>query len=111
MMAVVPFLMEQYCSSLWSGSLLTFLSVVCLAGIHEVARELENPFRNVPNELPVVTLMAEYNEALLIMHAICQITSRRLLGSTAANITRKRRRKDLPSWNEKETTMRKGWGW
>jgi hypothetical protein len=34
-----------------------------------VARELENPFRNVPNELPIVTLMAEFNEALVTMYA------------------------------------------
>jgi hypothetical protein len=30
---------------------------------------LENPFRNIPNELPVVTLMAEFNEALITMYA------------------------------------------
>jgi hypothetical protein len=40
-----------------------------LSGIHEVARELENPFRNVPNEIPLSTLMAEANEALLTMYA------------------------------------------
>ena len=37
--------------------------------MHEVARELENPFRNVPNEIPLATLMAESNEALLTMFA------------------------------------------
>lgn len=69
MVLVIPFLMVQYCADFWSASMLTFLSIACLSGIHEVARELENPFRNVPNELPVVTLMAEYNEALLVMYA------------------------------------------
>lgn len=29
----------------------------------------ENPFRNVPNEIPLVTLQAQYNEALLTMYA------------------------------------------
>lgn len=69
MIVLIPFLMDNYCPDYWTGAILTFLSVMCLSGIHEVARELENPFRNVPNELPVVTLMAEYNEALLIMYA------------------------------------------
>lgn len=30
---------------------------------------VENPFRNVPNELPLVTFQAQYNEALIIMYA------------------------------------------
>lgn len=29
------------------------------------AREMENPFRNIPNELPLVTLQAQFNEALI----------------------------------------------
>jgi polyhydroxyalkanoate synthesis regulator phasin len=41
--------------------------VTCLSGIHEVARELENPFRQVPNELPLVTFQAQFNEALITM--------------------------------------------
>ena len=43
--------------------------MAALSGIHEVARELENPFRNVPNEIPVVTLQAQFNEALVTMYA------------------------------------------
>jgi hypothetical protein len=31
--------------------------------------DLENPFRNVPNELPLVTFQAQFNEALIIMYA------------------------------------------
>ena len=69
MIFLVPLLMDQYTDSIWFGVLLTFLSVSCLSGIHEVARELENPFRNIPNELPVVTLMAEFNEALVTMYS------------------------------------------
>ena len=65
----VALLMDQYADELWLGSLLTFFTVTALAGIHEVARELENPFRNIPNELPLVTLQAQYNEALLTMYA------------------------------------------
>jgi hypothetical protein len=43
---VIPFLMNQYANQAWLGGSLTFLVVTCLAGLHEVARELENPFRN-----------------------------------------------------------------
>ena len=67
MVFAVPFLMDQYTSVLWMGSLLSFLTVTCLVGLHEVARELENPFRNVPNEIPLCTLQAMYNEALITM--------------------------------------------
>ena len=33
----------------------------------QVARELENPFKNVPNDMPVCILQAMYNEALATM--------------------------------------------
>ena len=69
MIFAVPFLMDQYASDLWIGASLSFLTVVCLAGLHEVARELENPFRNVPNDLPLCTLQAQYNEALTNLFA------------------------------------------
>ena len=63
----VAILMDQYVEEIWTACILAFLTVTCLAGIHEVARELENPFRNVPNELPLVTLQAQWNETLLVM--------------------------------------------
>ena len=69
MIPAVAFLMDQYTDQLWVGCVLTFLTVTALSGIHEVARELENPFRNVPNELPLVTLQAQFNEALITMYA------------------------------------------
>ena len=65
MVFAVPFMLDQYAESVWLGSFLTFLTVTCLVGLHEVARELENPYRNYPNELPLCTLMAMYNEALV----------------------------------------------
>ena len=67
MIPAVPFLMDQYVNNLWGGCLLSFLTVTCLVGLHEVARELENPFRNVPNEIPLCTLQAMYNETLVTM--------------------------------------------
>ena len=51
MVIVIPLLMEQYIEDFSIGVSLTFASVLCLSGVHEVARELENPFRNVPNEV------------------------------------------------------------
>lgn len=69
MTVAVPFLMDQYANETWLGVCLTFLTVTCLAGLHEVARELENPFRNAPNDIPLGTLLAFYNEALVTMFA------------------------------------------
>ena len=47
MVVAIPFLMDQYANHAWLGAMLTFLTVTCLAGLHEVARELETPFRSV----------------------------------------------------------------
>lgn len=69
MVAVIPFLMHQYTDEPAVGTILTFLTVLCLSGINEVARDLENPFRNFPNDLPLVTFQAQYNEALITMYA------------------------------------------
>mmetsp|Transcript_8127 Transcript_8127/g.11630 ORF Transcript_8127/g.11630 Transcript_8127/m.11630 type:complete len:626 (+) Transcript_8127:147-2024(+) len=69
MVVAVPFMMDQYTNEVWLGAILTFLVIACLAGLHEVARELENPFRNVPNDLPLCTLQAMFNESLITMFA------------------------------------------
>jgi len=61
--------MDQYADNIVLASCLSFVSVAALSGIHEVARELENPFRNIPNELPLVTLQAQFNEALIVMYS------------------------------------------
>mmetsp|Transcript_24461 Transcript_24461/g.36490 ORF Transcript_24461/g.36490 Transcript_24461/m.36490 type:complete len:614 (-) Transcript_24461:176-2017(-) len=66
-MFAVPLLMDEYSNNIYLGALLTFLTVTCLAGMHEVARELENPFRNVPNEIPLVKLQALFNESLITL--------------------------------------------
>jgi len=66
--AVVPFMMHQYANITWLGALLTFFTVTCLCGLHEAAREMENPFRNIPNDIPLCTLMAMYNESLLTLY-------------------------------------------
>lgn len=68
-MFAVPVLMDEIAADLGIGCALTFLTVTCLAGLHEVARELENPFKNIPNEIPLVTLQAMFNEALITLYA------------------------------------------
>jgi hypothetical protein len=65
----IAMLAEQYASPLWLASVLSFLITSCLSGMHEVARELENPFREIPNELPLVTMQAQFNEALITMYS------------------------------------------
>lgn len=67
--AAVPFLMDQYTNETWLGILLTLCTVVTISGLHEVARELENPFRNVPNDIPLCTLQAMFNETLVTFYA------------------------------------------
>jgi predicted membrane chloride channel (bestrophin family) len=51
------------------GCSLNFFTVACFVGLHEVARELEDPFFNIPNDLPLTTFQAQFNEALLTMYA------------------------------------------
>jgi Bestrophin, RFP-TM, chloride channel len=65
--AFVPVLMLTFVTSQLLGFLLNLLTVMCFAGLHEVARELENPFQNAPNDLPANNLHGQYNEALMSM--------------------------------------------
>lgn len=65
----VPLLMVEHVEAIYTGAILTFLTITCLAGLHAVAKELENPFRNVPNEIPLVTLQAIFNEGLVSLFA------------------------------------------
>jgi hypothetical protein len=69
MKIVIPYLMNQWTDDRLIGAFLTFLTVLCIEGINEVARDLENPFRNFPNELPLVNFQAQFNESLMTMYA------------------------------------------
>ena len=44
-----------------------FRSVLCFTGLHEVAREIESPFQNVPNDVPLNNYQAQFNEGLMVM--------------------------------------------
>jgi len=63
----VPLLLLQYANNQWMGASITFFTVLSLTGMHEVAKELENPFRNCPNDLPLCTMQAHFNEAMMAM--------------------------------------------
>lgn len=65
----IPMLLNQYVQDSYIACFMTFLSVTCLSGLHEVARELENPFRNTPNDVPLCTFLAMYNESLITLYA------------------------------------------
>lgn len=63
----MPLLMLTFVRNLVLGLLLNLFTVLCFVGLHEVARELENPFQNVPNDLPLNNYQAQFNESLMIM--------------------------------------------
>ena len=65
---VVPLLMLSK-SNFYFGIVLNFLVVGVLAGLNEVAKELQNPFTNVPNDLPLNLFQAHFNEALVTIFA------------------------------------------
>jgi predicted membrane chloride channel (bestrophin family) len=64
---LMPVLMLSYLTNVEFGFVLNLLTVMCFAGLHEVARELESPFQNVPNDVPLNNFQAQFNEALLTM--------------------------------------------
>jgi len=63
----VPLLLLQYVNNVLMGGTITFFTVLSLTGMHEVSKELENPFRNTPNDLPLCTMQAHFNEAMMTM--------------------------------------------
>jgi len=64
---VTPLLMTTFVSDPILGFFLNLFSVLCFTGLHEVARELENPFQNVPNDVPLNNYQAQFNEGLMVM--------------------------------------------
>lgn len=64
-----PTLYLSYSEYLWFGGMLNFFTMLCFTGLHEVARELENPFQNTPNDLPLPTFQAQFNDMLVTMYS------------------------------------------
>ena len=64
---LMPVLMLAYVTNEPFGCFLNLVCVMSFTGLHEVARELESPFQNVPNDVPLNNFQAQYNESLLQM--------------------------------------------
>jgi predicted membrane chloride channel (bestrophin family) len=70
----MPVLMLTYLNNEVFGFILNLLTVMCFTGLHEVARELESPFQNVPNDVPLNNFQAQYNEGIMVSWTSVQIT-------------------------------------
>lgn len=66
---IFPLLFSEFVTNVWFACALNFLTVLCFLGLNEVSRELDNPFENIPNDIPLTTYQAEMNEALVTMYA------------------------------------------
>jgi predicted membrane chloride channel (bestrophin family) len=69
----MPVLMLTYLHNEVFGFILNLLTVMCFTGLHEVARELESPFQNVPNDVPLNNFQAQYNEGIMVSLTSVQI--------------------------------------
>lgn len=91
--ALIPFLMLTFVTNEIFGVALNIVTVMCFTGLHEVSRELENPFTTVPNgelfafvsfvlstirslltvfvceDIPLNNFQAQFNESLLTMYS------------------------------------------
>lgn len=63
-MALIPVLMLSF-AGFWFGLFFNFFTVTLFAGLNEVSKELEYPYRSMPNDLPLNLFQAHFNEALL----------------------------------------------
>ncbi len=66
---LLPILMLTFVHKVIAAALLNGLTVGVFVGLWQVSNELEDPFRNVPNDLPLNYFQAEFNEALVVMFA------------------------------------------
>mmetsp|Transcript_2684 Transcript_2684/g.4053 ORF Transcript_2684/g.4053 Transcript_2684/m.4053 type:complete len:467 (-) Transcript_2684:132-1532(-) len=69
MLFIVPILVLTFVTNVYFGAVLNFFIIMCFFGLHEVSRELENPFQSVPNDIPLNNFQAQFNEALMNMFA------------------------------------------
>ena len=65
---IYPLLYVSFVNKLWFACFLNSLTVLCSLGMHEVARELENPFTNVPNDLPLCTFQVRGAATFYFVH-------------------------------------------
>jgi hypothetical protein len=62
---IFPLLYHSFVNSVWFACIMNYTTVLCFIGIHEVARELENPYFTAPNDLPLNNFQVQFNEALI----------------------------------------------
>ena len=63
----VPFVIAAWIPSRSFGGIFTFIVVWAYWSLHEVARDLEDPFMHEPNELPLPALQLAFNMRLTLM--------------------------------------------
>lgn len=61
----LPVLMANFVGDVWLTALSTFFAVMAFYLINEVAREIEEPFKFDPNELPVAHYQYKFNARLV----------------------------------------------
>lgn len=66
---VMPILMLTFVIDTAVAAVMNFLTIGVFLGLWHVSTELEDPFRNVPNDLPLNNFQAQFNEALVVMFA------------------------------------------
>jgi predicted membrane chloride channel (bestrophin family) len=64
---IMPLLMLSFVTNEYFGCALNCITVMCFCGLDAVAKELESPFVNVPNDVPLNNYHAQFNEALMSM--------------------------------------------
>jgi predicted membrane chloride channel (bestrophin family) len=65
----LPVLVLSFVRNMVAAAVLNTLTAGVFVGLFHVSNELEDPFRNVPNDLPLNFFQAEFNEALVVMFA------------------------------------------
>ncbi|KAL7562995.1 hypothetical protein ACA910_018632 [Epithemia clementina (nom. ined.)] len=66
---MMPVLMLSYVTKPGFAFFLNLVTVMSFSGVHAVAQELEDPFTNVPNDMPLNNFQAQFNEGLMQMFA------------------------------------------
>eukprot|EP00415_Alexandrium_ostenfeldii_P001485 UN1485 len=64
---ITPIVVGSWTDSVWSCALFTAISVCCMVGLDLIAIELENPFGDDANDLPVVEMQNVFNKDLVML--------------------------------------------
>lgn len=64
---ITPFVMSVWTTNPWCAALFTFISHLCLVAVDHIATELENPFGQDVNDLPVSDFHKDFNDTLTLL--------------------------------------------